>query len=92
MTRANISTVMNKGVKMCCKSVMANLYTVVSLLAEPITSITKPKGYLEAYISIGQPPITVTYSSPIIPPSLPSSFFYSSMMRFNIIASITILQ
>ena len=51
-TRANMSTVMDEGVQMCCKSVTSNLFTVVCLLVEPITSIEKPKGYLEAYLSI----------------------------------------
>ena len=52
MARSNMSTVMNKGVEMCCKSFTANLFTVVGLLVEPSTYISKPKGSLEAYISI----------------------------------------
>ena len=41
MTRANISTVINEGVKVSCKSVKANLLTVVGLLVEPSTAIEK---------------------------------------------------
>ena len=83
ITLANMSTAINKGIKMRCKSVTANFFTVVGLLVENITAIAKPKGYLEAFLSIGQPLITVTYSSPVITPSLPSSFFFSSMLRSN---------
>ena len=43
--------VMNKGVKMRCKSVTANLFTVAGLLVETIADIAKPNVYLEASIS-----------------------------------------
>ena len=38
-----MSTVMNEGVKMRCKAVTANLFTVVGLLVEISTAIEKPK-------------------------------------------------
>ena len=69
--RANISTVMNEGANMCFKAVTSNLFKVVGLFFKPSTYIVKPKGYLETYISIMQPPIAVTSRSPVIPPSLP---------------------
>ena len=69
-----MSTLMNEGVKMYCKVVTANLFTLIDLLVEPSTYISKTKGYLEAYISIRQPIITVTSISPVIPPSLDYSF------------------
>ena len=62
-TTENTSRVTNKGIIMCCKSSTFNLLTVVGLLVEPITSVAKPKGYLEAYLSIIQPHITVTFSN-----------------------------
>ena len=58
-----MSRVVNKGVVMHFKASTANLLTVVGLLVEPITSVAKPKGYLEAYLSIIQPHITVTFSN-----------------------------
>ena len=75
MTRANISRVMNEGVMMRCKAVTANLLTVVGLIVYSSAAISKPKVYLEAYLSIMQPPITVTSSSPVISTSLSSFFF-----------------
>ena len=78
-----MSTVINEGVEMCCKAVTPNLFTAVGFLIEPSTSITKPKDYLEVCLSIMQPPIALTSSSPVIPPSLPSSFFFSIMLRSN---------
>ena len=82
-TRANMSRVTNKGVMMRCKAVTANLLTVVGLPVEPSTAIAKPKGYLDASLSIRQPPRTVTSSNPVISPSLSSFFFFSSMLRSN---------
>ena len=67
--RSNMSKVMNEGVRMHCKSVMANLFTLVGLLVETSTAIQK-KGSLEASIFISTNYITVTYSSPVIPPLL----------------------
>ena len=59
------------------KTVTENLFTVVGTLVETsITSIEKPKGYIEAYISIRKPTITVTSNIPVIPPSL-SPYFLS---------------
>ena len=76
-----MSIVMNGEVIMHCKSVTANLLKVVGILVEPSIDIVKPKGHIEAYLSIGQPHITVTSSSPVIYPSLYISFFFSSMLR-----------
>ena len=41
MTRANISTLMNKVIKTSCKSFTANFLTVLGLIVESITSIEK---------------------------------------------------
>ena len=42
-------TAMNEGVKMRCKSVMTNFFTIVGLLVEPGAAIAKPKSSLEAF-------------------------------------------
>ena len=70
-----MSRVINKGVVMRCKAVTVDLLTVVGLLVEPIATISKPRIYLEEFISIRQHPITVTSSSMVITPSLSRSFF-----------------
>ena len=80
--RANMSTVMNKGVNMSYKYVTEKLFTVVGLLVEPITAIGK-KGSLQEYISIRYYYLAVTYSITVIPPALTRSLFYISTMRLN---------
>ena len=47
-----MSTVMNEGVKIRCKEVTAQVFTVVGLIVEPGTEITKSKFSIEAYSSI----------------------------------------
>ena len=47
-----MSTVIDEGVKMRCKAVMSNCFTLVGLLVEPSTDIAKPKDSLEDYPSI----------------------------------------
>ena len=42
----------NKGVMMHCKTITANLLTVVRLLVEPSKAIEKEKGSLEASVYI----------------------------------------
>ena len=42
-TRANMSTVMNEGVKVCCKATATNFFTVVGLLVELSTATSKTK-------------------------------------------------
>ena len=56
MTRAKFSRERNKEVMMCCKAITADLFTVVCLIVEPRTYISKPKGYMEAYIILGNLP------------------------------------
>ena len=51
-TIANMSTVMNEGAKMRYKSVMTKLLTLVGLLVEPSTAISKTTSYLEESLSI----------------------------------------
>ena len=41
-----MSTFMNEGVKIRCKAITANFFTVVGLLVEPSTAIEK-NGYLD---------------------------------------------
>ena len=40
---------MNEIVKIRCKAVTANLFTVVGLIVGPITVIAKSKSFLDAY-------------------------------------------
>ena len=47
-----MSTVMNGGVNMLCKTVTYNFFTGEGLLFEPIKEIAKPKIYLDTYPSI----------------------------------------
>ena len=82
-TRENISRVMNVGVMILCKSVTANLLTVVGLLVDLSTSIVKPKVSLESYLSIRQPIITLTSSNNVIYPSLSSFLFLRIMIESN---------
>ena len=46
-----MSNVINEGVKMCLKAKISNLFIVVRLLVELITSIATQEVYLEAYYS-----------------------------------------
>ena len=55
-TRANMPRKTNEGVMILCKTITANLLTIVGLLVEPITSLAKPKASLEASLSIRKPP------------------------------------
>ena len=47
-----MSTLMNEGVNMYCKTVMTNFFKVVFLLVKISTAIKKPKGYLDESYSI----------------------------------------
>ena len=47
-----MSTVIDEVVKICCKEITTQLFTVVGLLGELGTPIEKPMGYIEAYPSI----------------------------------------
>ena len=47
-----MSTVINKRVKIHCKAVTTQVFTLVGLLVELGTAIEKSKGSLEAYSSI----------------------------------------
>ena len=66
-----------------CKTITANLLTIVCLLVAPRIFISKPKGSPEAYIPIRQPSWTVTYKYPVIYSSLSSFFYFGSMLRSN---------
>ena len=44
-----MSIVMNEGVKMSCKSVTNNFFTLLGLLVESSTATAKPKGSIESY-------------------------------------------
>ena len=46
----------NEGFMMRCKTITANLLTVLVLLVELSTSVAHPKGSLEEYLVIGKPP------------------------------------
>ena len=73
----------NDGVMIRYKKITANLLTIVRLLVEPITSLEKTKDSLEAYLSISEPPWTVTSSKPVISPSLSRFFSFGSMLISN---------
>ena len=45
--RANISTVMNKGVKMLYKVTTTKIFTLLAVIVELSTYVSKPKGSLE---------------------------------------------
>ena len=68
---------------MNCKTVTTNFFTVVVLLVELSTDITKPRVYLDEYYSIYQPSIIVTSNSTVISSSLFQAFFLSSMIITN---------
>ena len=65
------------------KKITTNFSTTLHLLVEPITSLEKPKAFLEAYISIRQLPWTVTSSKPVISHSMFSFLFFRNMLRSN---------
>ena len=44
--------VMNQGVKIHCKSVTTQVFSVLVLLVELAAAIEKPKGFIEASLSI----------------------------------------
>ena len=68
---------------MCSKTITMNLSTIVHLIVEPITSLSKPKASLEASIYIRQLPWTLTSSKPVISPSLFSFLFFGNMLSSN---------
>ena len=70
-----MSTMMKNGFTMNCKEATSNLFKVVGILVGSSKANAKPNNYLEAYSSISQHPIIETYSTTVIPPSHPSSFF-----------------
>ena len=80
---SNMSRETNEGVMMRCKTINANVSKIVNLLVEPITSLAKLKDSIEAYLSIRQPPWTVTSSKPVISPSLSSLSSFVNMLRPN---------
>ena len=70
--------VMNEVVKVYCKAVTTQVFTVVSLLVELGTSIAKSKDYIDAYPSIRQPSVTVPSNSPVVYPPLFASLRFIS--------------
>ena len=56
MTRQNTSTVVNKGVKMCCKRATAKIFTVIGLIVEFITSVAKQRVLLSNKIILDNIP------------------------------------
>ena len=79
----NMSRETNKGVILHFKTITTNLSTILHLLVEPITSLAKPKASMEAYIAIRKLPWTLTYSKPVISPSLFSFFFFGNILISN---------
>ena len=75
------------------KIVTMNLLIIVHpFLVETIIYVTKPKAYLEAYISIRQLPLTVTSSKPVISPSQFCFFFLGKILRSNRYSRGTVLS
>ena len=81
----------NKKVVMCCKTITANLLTIVRLLVEPSTSLVKLKASLETSLYIRQPTWTVTYRKAVISPSLYIFVSFGSMLISNRYSWSTIL-
>ena len=79
-----MSTLMNEGVEIHCKSVTAQVFTVVGLIVEIGTAIAKSRGFLEANHSIRLSSVTVTSTSPVIYYSLFSSFFLLSTLQSHL--------
>ena len=76
---------MNEGVNIHWKAVTENLFTVVGTLVEPSSKyIENSTIYIEASVYIMQTPIELNSNSPVIPPSLHISFFFSSIMVSNV--------
>ena len=73
----------NEGVIMHCKTITVNFLTIVRLLVGPITSLAKLKAYLEAYVSIRQPPWRLTSVKSVIYPSLSGFFYFGSKLINN---------
>ena len=72
-----------RGSRNAFQNNLTYLSTIVHLLVEPITSLAKPKYYLEASISIRQLPWTWISSKPVIYPSLFSFFVFGNILRSN---------
>ena len=83
-TRAKMSMVMNEGVKIHCRSITTQVFTVVGLLVEIDKSIEKSKGRPEASLSTRYPSVTVTSTSPVIYSSFFSSFLFSSALQSHL--------
>ena len=79
----NMSREKNKGVMIHLKTITTNLSTIVHILVEPITSLAKTKASPEVYFSIRQLTWAVTYSKPVVSPSLFSFFFFVNMLISN---------
>ena len=56
-TRANISMVINEGVKIRCKAVTNQVFTLVGLLVELATAITKLEVLLRRFLPLGNLPL-----------------------------------
>ena len=82
-TRANMPRKTNEGVMILCKTITANLLTIVGLLVEPITSLEKPKGFIWGSLFNKQHPITLTSKYTVISSSLSSFLFLSSILISN---------
>ena len=81
----------NEGVVMSCKTITANLLTIVCLLVEPITPLAKPRVSLEVSLSISQNTWKVTSTNHVIYNSLYIFFYLVSILRSNIYWWITVL-
>ena len=73
----------NKGFMMCCKKITAKLSTIVHLLVENITSLAKPKAYLEVYNYIRKYTLKVNSSKPVISPYLYNFLSLGNILRSN---------
>ena len=73
----------NEEVMICCKTITSNFLTIVRLLVEPSTSLSKPKASLEASLYIRQPPLTLTSSKTAISPSIYIFFSFVNILISN---------
>ena len=76
-----MSMVTKEGVGIHCKSVTTQVFKV--LLVELGRGISKPKGSLEASLSISQSSCTVTSINTVKYPSLSRLLFFSGILRSN---------
>ena len=83
MTRTKISTVTNKGVKISCKEVTTQLFTVVGLLVEIITSIKNQRVLLWQIFPLGNS-VKITHNCTVMSSFIFSSFYLRITLQYHL--------